>query len=107
LSEIFALIISQQSSEIGKTTLYCRSSPLQKQLHTPETLMWLISSSYITRPTTSLGHQQGRRVFRGAQIFWTMSNIFKLCPTHFSRRGKKNSRGTRPPGYGPVYNHNE
>jgi len=25
---------------------------------------------------------------RGAQTFWTMSNSFKQCPTHFSRRGE-------------------
>ena len=33
----------------------------------------------------------------GAQIFWTMSNSFKLCPTHFSKGGAKNVlRGLRP-----------
>jgi len=26
---------------------------------------------------------------RGAQTFWTISNIFKLCPTHISRGGRK------------------
>jgi len=34
-----------------------------------------------------------------------MSNVFKVCPTHFSRGGEKLSRGCftplRPPGYGP------
>jgi len=43
----------------------------------------------INRPVTSLWHQEGRRVFWGAHIFWTMSNSFKLCPTHFSWRGEK------------------
>jgi len=46
-----------------------------------------------TWPETSLGHQEGRRVFRG-QIFWTVSNSFKLRPTHFSRW--PNSRGYEP-----------
>jgi len=32
-----------------------------------------------------------------------MSNIFKLCPTHFSRGAENFSRGTSPPGYGPAY----
>jgi len=32
-----------------------------------------------------------------------MSNIFKLCPTHFSRGGEKNFRGGfAPPGNGRV-----
>ena len=34
-----------------------------------------------------------------------MSNVFKLCRTHFSRRGENFSRGLssslRPPSYGP------
>jgi len=38
-----------------------------------------------------LGTPGGRRVFlRGAQIFWSMSYSFKLCPPHFSR-GEKSS----------------
>ena len=49
------------------------------------------------RPVTSLGHQEGRRVFWGAQIFWTVSNSFKLRPTHFSRGSEKFSgRGEAP-----------
>jgi len=37
----------------------------------------------------------------GAQIFQNMSNSFKLCPTHFSR---KKCRGTPgPPGYEPAF----
>ena len=31
-----------------------------------------------------------------AQIFWNMSNIFKLWPTHFSRGSEKFSRGFSP-----------
>jgi len=38
-----------------------------------------------------------KRFLRGAQHFWTGSNSFKLCPTHFSRRGKNFSWGLRPP----------
>jgi len=44
---------------------------------------------------------------RRAQIFWTMSNIFKLYPTHFSKGREKFSRGNffplRLPGYGPGF----
>jgi len=29
----------------------------------------------------------------GAKNFWTMSNSFKFCPTHFSRKGEKSPRG--------------
>ena len=57
----------------------------------------------ICRPVTSLGSQEGRRV-----LFWTMSNIFKLRPTHFSRGAKIFLEGASsplrpPPGYGPAY----
>jgi len=50
------------------------------------------------RPVTSLGQQVGRRVFlRRSEIFLTMNNSFKLCPTHISRRVEKNFRGASPP----------
>ena len=51
-----------------------------------------------------LGAPGGAKWFpRGAEIFWTMSNIFKLCPTHFSRGAKIFLGGIRPPpGYGPL-----
>ena len=51
-----------------------------------------------------LGTPGGAKSFlRGAQIFWTMFNSFKLCPTHFSRGGEKFSRRCfAHPGYGPV-----
>jgi len=54
-----------------------------------------------------LGTPGGAKSFpRGTQIFSTMSNIFKLCPTHLSR-GKHFSRGASPPlrllGYGPGH----
>ena len=58
--------------------------------------------SVVCRHVTSLGHQEGQSFLRGGQIFWTMSNSFKRCPTHFSRGGKIFSRGCfAPPGYGP------
>jgi len=42
---------------------------------------------------------------RGAQIFLTVSNSFKLYAAHFSREGENLSRGgfspLRPSGYGP------
>jgi len=50
------------------------------------------------RPVTSLGHQEGRRVFREGPKF------FELCPTHLSRGAKILLRGDPspyPPGYGP------
>jgi len=34
---------------------------------------------------------------RGAQIFWTLSNTFKLCPTHFSSGGVKICLGGASP----------
>ena len=45
--------------------------------------------SILRRPITSLGHQKGRRVFREGPNFlnYTMSSIFELCLTHFSRGG--------------------
>jgi len=37
-----------------------------------------------------LGTPGGEMSFlRGAQMFWTMSNSFTRCPTHFSSRGWK------------------
>jgi len=40
---------------------------------------------------------------RGAHIFCTVSNSFKLCPTHFSRGEEKFYRGgCALPAYGPV-----
>jgi len=53
-----------------------------------------------------IGTPGGAKSFpSGAQIFWTMSNIFKLCPTYFSRRGNLStgvSPPCSPPGYGPA-----
>ena len=53
---------------------------------------------YVTQARNQLGTPGGAKSFpRGAQIFWTMSNIFKLCPKHLSRGSEKFA----PPGYGP------
>ena len=47
----------------------------------------------VTRPVTSLGLQDGRRVFwERAKIFELCPIYFRLCPTHFSR-GSKNFLG--------------
>jgi len=44
----------------------------------------------IKQARNQLGTPGGAKSFpRGAQIFWTTSNIFKLCPTHFTRGGEK------------------
>jgi len=41
-----------------------------------------------SRHVTNLGDQDEEKSFpRGTQIFLTMSNSFKLCPTQFSRGG--------------------
>ena len=40
---------------------------------------------------------------RGAQIFWTASNSFKLCPTHFSRGAKNFLGGLHCPWLRPDY----
>jgi len=53
------------------------------------------------RTVTRLGRQEGQRDFWGAQIFWTMSNSFKIYPTNFSRGGKNFSMGFTPRSYGP------
>jgi len=42
-----------------------------------------------------LGTPGGAKSFpRGAKMFWTMSNIFKLCPTDFPRWGEKKRIGS-------------
>jgi len=46
-----------------------------------------------------LGTSGGAKSFlRGAQNFWTVSNSFRLCPTHYSRGGEKFSTG----GFTPL-----
>jgi len=50
------------------------------------------------RPVTSFVPQGGAKSFpRGAQLFLTLSNIFKLRPTHFSRGAKIFLRGASLP----------
>ena len=61
------------------------------------------SCSLIIRTTTTIPWEQARNQLgttggaksfpRGAQNLWTMSNILKLCPTHFSGGGAKNFLG--------------
>jgi len=60
----------------------------------------------LTQARNQLGSPGGAKSFlRGAQIFRTMSNNFNRCPIHFTRKGKKFSRGASqplgPPYYGP------
>jgi len=51
---------------------------------------------------------RAKSFLRRSQIFWTMSNTFKPCPTHFSKGGENFSREVlppcAPPGYGPAWN---
>jgi len=71
-------------------------------------ILGLIKGSY-RQASNQLGTPGGAKSFlRGAQTFWTMSKIFKLYPTHFSREGENFSRGgfrlpCAPSGYGPAY----
>ena len=59
--------------------------------------VWVKLIRLRTRPVTSLGHQEGRRVFwEGPNFFFAVSNIFKLYPTHFSRGTKNFLGGLRP-----------
>jgi len=56
------------------------------------------------QPRDQRGTPGGEGFLRGAQIFWTMSKIVKLYPTHFSR-GRLGLRPTcSPAGYGPGHN---
>jgi len=49
------------------------------------------------------GTQGGAKNFlRGVPIFLTMTNNFKLCPTHFSRGGAKNFVGGIYPPASPC-----
>jgi len=50
-----------------------------------------VDSNFIGRPQARnrLGTPGGAKSFRrGVKNFWTMFNIFKPCPTHFSRGGE-------------------
>jgi len=62
------------------------------------TVVWSFGHNVCDQVRNQLGTPGGAKSFpRGAQIFWTMSNIFKLCPTHFSRWGENFLGGLRPP----------
>jgi len=50
-----------------------------------------------TRAGNQLRTRGGAKSFlRGAQIFWTVSNSFKLCPRHFTRGGEHFAREASP-----------
>jgi len=77
--------------------LYCVTIPWQQ---TCEGLLYITVAGVLLHETVErthhgrqarnqLGTSGGAKSFpRGTQIFWTMSNIFKLCVIHFSRGGK-------------------
>jgi len=48
-------------------------------------------------PWPAYDTRRGEEFSERAQIFWTVSNSFKLCPTHLSRGGEKFSMGASPP----------
>jgi len=58
------------------------------------------------RPVTSLGHQGSEEFSERGPNFLTMSNSFKVCPTHFSKVSKKFFRcglaPLPPESYGPT-----
>ena len=57
-----------------------------------------------TMPVTSLGHQEGRRVFREGPKFFDICPIFLNYAQHIFPEGAKNFLGgaSPPPGYGPA-----
>jgi len=59
----------------------------------------------VYRPATSLGHQEGRRVFREGPKFFGLCPIFLNHVQHIFPVGENNFLGRvsplRPPGYGP------
>jgi len=55
------------------------------------------------RPVTSLGHQEGRRVFREGPKFFELCPKFLSCVQHnFPGEAKIFLGGFTPPGYGPA-----
>ena len=62
-------------------------------------LLHALTIIYVTfQARSQLGTPGGAKSFlRGAQIFWTMSNSFKLYPTHFSGGAKNFLGGDSPP----------
>jgi len=64
----------------------------------------LLTDRTFRKVRNQLGTPGGAKSFpRGAQMFRTMSNIFKLCPTHFSSGGENFCRGLSPLGYGSAF----
>ena len=61
----------------------CASSDIIECVH-------IHSNLHIIRPVTSLGHQDGRRVFREGQQFFELSPIFLNCVQHIFPGGAKN-----------------
>jgi len=53
------------------------------------------------RPVTSLGHQEGRKIFREGPKFFELCTIFLNCVQHIFPGGEKFSRGAKDPSYGP------
>jgi len=58
---------------------------------------------YQSRPVTSLGHQEGQRIFREGPKFFELFLIFFNYVQHiFPGGAKKFLGGFVPPGYGSV-----
>jgi len=57
-------------------------------------LVWRLKAEALPQARNQLGTAGGAKSFlRGGQIFWTMSNSFKLCPPHFSMERRKIFQG--------------
>jgi len=86
---------------IFRTSAARRWAPLINLLESLDALLTCAPSQQIPSPhnTWRTGRTQARNqrgtpggaksFQRRAKIFWTMSNSFKRCPTHFSREGEK------------------
>jgi len=69
-----------------------------------QTGLCVSQSSRTPTPVTSLGHQEGRRVFREGPKFFKPCPIFlKLCPTFFQGAENFCWGGFAPPGYRPAH----
>jgi len=72
--------------------------------YTPNTAKAVKEDKQYTRPVTRLGHQEGEEFSERAQIFYTMSSRFEVCPKHFSRGSGKFSSGGFPLKYSLLAN---
>ena len=94
-------LISASADRIGYITNFCSMiTPLHELNNSScsqRSIRHLIMSQegkgklkvcWTSRPVTSLGHQGGEEFSKRGQIFRTMSNSFKIRPTHFSFGGK-------------------